>query len=192
MRQTINRRRWIPLTVIVLGMTLCAAPLAANMTWYALGYRAESAGSYKVETIVGLTYAQIGKRALNLDIYRPVEATGQLPGVVIVHGGAWRYFNRTVATGFARLLASHGFAAATVDYRLSDEAGWPACLQDVKASVRWLRANARRFNLDPLRIGAVGDSPAAIWWRCWARQARMPDLTEKQALPGTEVPYRQS
>jgi len=128
------------------------------MKWYALGCRVESIGPYQVEVLVGLSYAKVGQGNLLADVYRPYDASGPLPAVVVVHGGAWRYFDRHVTEGMARVLASQGFVAVTVDYRLSGEAVWPACFQDIKAAVRWIRANANRFDIDPQRIGAIGDS----------------------------------
>ena len=56
---------------------------------------------------------------------------------------------------------------ASIDYRLSGEAVWPAQLHDAKAAVRWLRARADELGIDPDRIAAWGESPAAIWPRCW-------------------------
>ena len=132
--------------------------LAGNMPWYALGYRAESAGPYKVEVMVGLTYAEVDGQDQLADLYRPNNMVGLSPAVVVIHGGGWRHFDRQVTEGVCRLLASNGLVAVTVDYRLSKEASWPACLHDVKAAVRWVRANAKRFNVDPSKLGVLGDS----------------------------------
>lgn len=158
MAKRILRRPCLPGLVVLLVLLTAAAPAAGNMSWYALGFRPESTGPCAVETMVDLVYAQVDQTDLRADIYRPDKMTEPCPGVVIVHGGAWRYLDRSVTRGFARILASHGFVTVTVDYRSSKKASWPACLHDVKAAVRWFRANARRFNLDPRRVGAVGDS----------------------------------
>ncbi|MGE5599594.1 MAG: alpha/beta hydrolase fold domain-containing protein [Bacteroidota bacterium] len=158
MARSILVRMILPCLVALLIPAAAASSLAAQMSWYALGYRAESAGPYAVDLIHGLVYARRGRSVLRADVYRPFEASAPCPGVLLVHGGGWRHFDRTAAGGFARLLATHGFLAATVDYRSSKKDPWPACLYDVKAAVRWLRAEAARFNMDPRRIGAVGDS----------------------------------
>jgi len=63
--------------------------------------------------------------------------------------------------------AALGFVAVTINYRLSDEAPFPAALEDCKCTVRWLRAHAHDYNLDPKQIGAYGNSAAAIWRCCW-------------------------
>jgi acetyl esterase/lipase len=88
---------------------------------------------------------------------------GPLPAIVIVHGGGWRAGSKQVGV-YRRLLldyAFQGYVALSVEYRLDDEAAFPACVEDVKCAVRWLRAHARDYNIDPNRIGAYGHSAGA-------------------------------
>ncbi len=94
---------------------------------------------------------------LRLDVHLPENATPPYPVVVWIHGGAWRTGSRT-ATNQANLLCPRGFAVVGIDYRLTDVATWPAQIQDCKGAIRWLRANASAFDLDPDRIGAWGSS----------------------------------
>lgn len=101
-------------------------------------------------------YADYNGRRLRLDLYRPKERTKPLPAVVCIHGGGWRNGDRGSQTAVAQALAANGYVAVTITYRLRDEAIFPAAIQDCKAAVRWLRANAKRLGVDPERIGATG------------------------------------
>jgi pectinesterase len=107
-----------------------------------------------------LVYARYGTRALHLDLFQPKgpQGKGPFPAVIVVHGGAWISGNHAMENPFAMELARRGYVAATVEYRLSNEAKYPSTIHDLKAAVRWLRANAARYNIDPGRIGAVGAS----------------------------------
>src|SRR5262249_34792242 len=86
---------------------------------------------------------------------------GPVPVVVGLHGGGWRMGKRQDLAKLTELLAAQGFAAATVTYRLAPQHRFPAQVEDCKAAVRWLRANARKFKLNPDRVGAVGFSAGA-------------------------------
>jgi pectinesterase len=103
-----------------------------------------------------LTYARYGARVLEMDIYRPKIARGALPAVVCIHGGGWAKGNRTSHGKIAQALANRGYVAATISYRLSGEAPFPAAIQDCKAAVRFLRANAKELGIDADKIGAIG------------------------------------
>lgn len=105
----------------------------------------------------GLEYSAVGGRQL-LDIARPKSGDGPFPAVVCIHGGGFRAGSRERYRAIAYYLAQHGYVAATIDYRLSPRHQFPAAVEDSKAAVRYLRANAARFNLDPDRIGATGGS----------------------------------
>ncbi len=94
---------------------------------------------------------------LQLDLYLPDNFAPPYPVVVWVHGGGWMSGNRR-AVGRANLLCPEGIAVAGIDYRFSDVAQWPAQIHDCKGAIRWLRANAGTYGLDPDRIGAWGSS----------------------------------
>ncbi|GAC1365164.1 MAG: alpha/beta hydrolase [Ktedonobacteraceae bacterium] len=105
-----------------------------------------------------LAYANISNAQM-LDIYLP-EGEGPFPLLVYVHGGAFRFGDKReneAASTFGSVLAA-GFALASINYRLSGEAKFPAQIQDVKTAVRWLRTQAATYRLDPRRIGAWGAS----------------------------------
>jgi len=105
----------------------------------------------------GLVYARYGSREMHLDLFQPKHGR-RFPAVILVHGGAWITGNHTMENPFAMEMAKRGFVAATIEYRLSNEAKYPAAIHDLKASIRWLRANATRLDIDPNRIAAVGAS----------------------------------
>lgn len=104
-----------------------------------------------------LVYGRTPEQELKLDIYRP-KSDAVLPACVLVHGGGWTGGDkeRFRALGFA--LAEKGYVVANVEYRLAGAAKYPAAVQDCSLAVRWVRANAMRFGIDPKRIGAWGGS----------------------------------
>ncbi|MBK9208701.1 MAG: alpha/beta hydrolase [Anaerolineales bacterium] len=106
-----------------------------------------------------LAYAS-GSDAQKLDLYIPTAGTGPFPVVIMVHGGGFMFGDKADGaglTGVDQLLAA-GYAVASINYRLSAEAQYPAQIYDAKASVRFLRANAEKYNLDPENFGAWGAS----------------------------------
>jgi acetyl esterase/lipase len=105
-----------------------------------------------------LEYVPGGHERQKLDLYLPPQGEGAaaLPLIVWVHGGAWLGGNKDSCPA-ARFLKD-GFAAASVNYRLSQHAIFPAQIEDCKAAVRFLRANAGKYNIDPNRIGVWGSS----------------------------------
>ncbi len=103
-----------------------------------------------------IQYSNVGGK-LELDVVRP-KGAGPFPGVLCIHGGGFRRGNRESYLPLCIKLAQRGYVAATVSYRLSPVNQFPAPVEDVKASVRWMRAHASRFSLDPDRICATGGS----------------------------------
>jgi acetyl esterase/lipase len=103
-----------------------------------------------------IPYRQVGSKTLLLDLYVP---TGEapLPLVVWIHGGAWLMGDNKQPPAVP-LLTDNGFAVASITYRFSQEAIFPAQIQDSKAAVRWLRAHAHTYNLHPDKVGAWGVS----------------------------------
>ena len=99
------------------------------------------------------------------DLFSPSGPAGRKPAVVVIHGGGWVGGSRHGPAGLAQLLASRGAGGVNLDYRLADKAQpttrWPAQLVDAQLAVRFLRAHAAEFDLDPARIGALGDSAGA-------------------------------
>lgn len=106
----------------------------------------------------GIEYANPDGQHLQLNLARPKEATSPLPVVLCIHGGGFRAGHRDGNNALCLKLAQRGFVAATVSYRLAPKHQFPAAVHDVKAAVRWLRANATKYQMNPTRIGVTGDS----------------------------------
>ena len=107
-------------------------------------------------TTQGVVFANIGSTALKLDIYHAPRGEKASPVIVWVHGGAWRAGNREGVS--IRGLVEMGYSVASVDYRLTPVAPFPANVHDIKAAIRFLRANADRYGIDPDRISIAGVS----------------------------------
>jgi acetyl esterase/lipase len=103
-----------------------------------------------------IEYARVGDRVLALDFYPPSQADGRSPVVVWVHGGAWRSGSRNDVP--VKHWTEQGFAIASVDYRLSPEAQFPAQIHDIKAAIRFLQVNADKYSIDRDRIIVAGSS----------------------------------
>lgn len=105
-----------------------------------------------------LVFATYGERQLKLDLFAPKAGAGPFPALLLIHGGGWQGGNRTELRPLAQLLAARGYVCICIEQRLSGEAKFPAAIQDCKAAVRWLRANADKYKIDKDRIGGVGAS----------------------------------
>jgi acetyl esterase/lipase len=103
-----------------------------------------------------LEYVKGGHERQRLDLYVPM-ADAPVPVIVWVHGGAWLGGSKE-GGGPALPFVGKGYAVASINYRLSQHAVFPAQIEDCKAAIRWLRANARAYNLNPQRIGVWGAS----------------------------------
>jgi acetyl esterase/lipase len=109
-----------------------------------------------VEAHPALVYARYGEREMLLDLWRPKAANRPLPAIICVHGGGWFKGDRRSMANLAQALAAKGYVTATISYRLSGEAKFPAAIQDCKAAVRFLRANAAKFGIQSDSIGVTG------------------------------------
>ena len=108
-------------------------------------------------TLRDVEYGHVGERSLTLDIYQPQRSPdANVPLVVWIHGGAWRAGSKKDVPVTRWLDA--GFAIASVDYRLSPEAPFPAQVHDIKAAIRFLRANAKQYGFDARRFVIAGSS----------------------------------
>jgi len=93
----------------------------------------------------------------NLDIYH-IDSTEKRPTIVVVHGGGWKRGDKGVFGWYAEFLASQGYVAASINYRLSGDAKYPAQIEDCQAAVRFLRENAAKYGINPEKFGAIGHS----------------------------------
>jgi pectinesterase len=106
-----------------------------------------------------IVYARFKERELHLDLFSPREkGNAVLPSVILIHGGGWRSGNRQMEWPMAQQLAAQGFVTATVEYRLSVEALYPAGIYDLKAAIRWMRANAPRLSINADKLAVYGCS----------------------------------
>jgi acetyl esterase/lipase len=120
--------------------------------------------SGRVTIAENVSYGSVNGFELRLDVYEPAGRGTELrPAVLLIHGGGWTSFDKSTMSGMAQFLARSGFAAFSVDYRLfhGTENRWPAQLDDVQRAVRWVRANAAKYGVNPERIGAFGHSAGA-------------------------------
>jgi acetyl esterase/lipase len=118
-----------------------------------------------IETVQdNVVYAKINGAELHLDIYEPAGTSAKpRPVVILIHGGGWTAFDKSTMRGMGGFLSRSGFVAFSVDYRLfrAGENRWPTQLDDVQRAVRWIRANASKYSVDPDHIGAFGHSAGA-------------------------------
>ena len=113
-----------------------------------------NSGYTKVSDIV---FGRAGDYELLLDLYLPKAPIRTVPIIIYIHGGGWSGLDKTWCPYAMRML-NQEYAVATINYRLSHQAPFPAQLYDCKAAVRWLRAHASEYHLDGAHIGAWGDS----------------------------------
>jgi acetyl esterase/lipase len=162
----------LALMVAAGALAACATPAPAPDSYTAATTYAKLAPSYPHIRIAGsdvpptvralkdIVYIERGALTLRLDLYLPAvtPAQGGYPAIVFVHGGGWRTGVRDNFAPMAIRMAERGYAAATVSYRLSPQARYPAAIHDVKAAVRWVRAHAGAYAIDPGRIAVAGGS----------------------------------
>jgi len=114
--------------------------------------------SVKAERDVAYAGNQNPRQTLDLFLPRTPKSDKPLPVIVAIHGGGWQNGDKSQTQGVSKYAASGFYAGVSVGYRLSAEATWPAQIYDCKAAIRWVRANASKYHLDPDRIGVVGGS----------------------------------
>jgi acetyl esterase/lipase len=104
-----------------------------------------------------LEFARVGEVPLLLDLYRDETSSEPLPLVVWIHGGGWVGGDKA-NNAMGVPLAGQGYVVASINYRLSKAAPFPAQIEDCRAAIRWLRAHAARYGIDPKRVGVWGSS----------------------------------
>jgi acetyl esterase/lipase len=143
-----DSRGWVALTIIGAAIWLFTTQLS---------FARRQPSQVPVATIDrDVDYRTVGGQTLKLDLYRPQNAKGLFPVVVWIHGGGWSRGRKEHCP--ATMLVKDGYAVASIEYRLTGIAPFPAQIEDCKAAIRWLRANAMQYNLDPDHFGAWGHS----------------------------------
>jgi len=112
---------------------------------------------YEVTVKRDIVYAVRGDGKLLLDAYLPAT-DAVVPAIVVVHGGAWRMGSKRQLGGHAWEFARRGLAAFAINYRLAPKYKFPAQINDCKEAVRWVRRHAKKYRIDPDRLGAYGYS----------------------------------
>lgn len=132
-------------------------PCNSLVRWCALALLPIFGALAEPEIIRDIEFARPNGYSLKLDLYLP-EGRGDeaLPTVLWVHGGGWK--NGSKKNCKAAWLAEEGYAVASISYRLTDVAIWPAQIDDCREAVRWVRRNAGLFGLDVERVGSWGGS----------------------------------
>ncbi|MCM2370275.1 alpha/beta hydrolase fold domain-containing protein [Aporhodopirellula aestuarii] len=144
----------VSLTIAALTTSPCVAQLPGG-----LGLRAR-ANARQLEGVTAhrdVAYVKSGHERQKLDIYVP-ESSEPLPVLIWVHGGGWQGGSKDGCPPLRSGYTQKGYAVASIGYRLSGDAKFPAQIEDCKSAIRWLRAHAEEFNLDPERFGVWGSS----------------------------------
>jgi acetyl esterase/lipase len=154
----VSRSRWPLLIALSVLVTGCGA---------AASTASPSPSAATASTPSTVTYCTDGGRPLTLDVYEPSRGAAPHPLLVFVHGGSWAFGSSRLAEqsplvqGVVAGVLGRGFAVASVNYRLAPRDPWPAQVIDVRCALRYLAANAARWQLDPRRFTAMGNSAGA-------------------------------
>lgn len=135
----------------------------------------------RIRIVEDQVYSHAGGVARLADVYLPGESVTAPPVVVWLHGGGWRFGDRRLAPDLARFVQQSGMAVVSIDYRLSDEAHFPAAVLDVKTAVRWTRAMANQFGFDADSIGLWGSSAGGHLAACAGLSAEHDFVTEEHS-----------
>jgi acetyl esterase/lipase len=138
------------------------------------------AGS-QVRVIADQAYSRVGGVARLADVYLPETGSSRLAVVIWLHGGGWRFGDRHLAPDLLSFARKTSLAVVSIDYRLSDEAKFPAAVEDVKAAVRWVRSVADKFGFDGDRVGLWGSSAGGHLAACAALSRESQFLTSEYA-----------
>lgn len=144
---------------------------------------AEDASAYVIAH-KDIEYARVGDRALLLNYYVPRNAQTPFPIVIQIHGGGWQSGSRNTPPKGGLALVKRGYAVASIDYRLTDEAPFPAQIHDCKAAVRFIRANAASAGIDPNRIGVWGNSAGGHLAALLGTTGDLPELEGNVGIVG--------
>ena len=149
----------------------------------ALPLKAQSAAPGDLVVQKDFVYGKGGDRDLHADFAYPKNATAPTPAIIHIHGGGWIGGTQRWDGGLASF-ARHGYFAASIEYRLDNVAKWPAQIQDCKCAVRWLRANAAKYNVNPNRIGVIGESAGGHLVACLDTMAGVKEYEGDGGWPG--------
>jgi acetyl esterase/lipase len=175
----------------LLGVKSLLAALMATLACLLSGGVLSAAPVYPDDVRVERDVNYLGKdRVENADLYFPLNISrgGRLPAVLIIHGGGWNDGARDhpLQISIGAMLARNGYVAMSIDYKLSygKFVVWPTNLYDCKNAVRWLRKNAGQLQIDPDRIGVIGESAGGHLASMVALTGATGDLEPSGPYPG--------
>lgn len=137
-----------------------------------------------VKEIKDVEYGTTPQKKLLLDLYLPEKLDKPVPGLIFIHGGGWKSGSRTDYKYYTVRFAKRGYVVATISYRFSQEAPFPGCVEDAKCAVRWMRANAGKYNIDPNNIAAIGGSAGGYLSMMLGYSSDVPELEGNGGNPG--------
>ena len=149
--QILSRRLLLAPLVLVIAVAICGTQMAESAEG-----RRRRAEFQDVNIVRDVVYKRVNGRDLRLDIYSPKSISHPLPVVLWIFGNRWSRGSKNHPPPLNRI--SHDYIVVSIDYRLSGEAPFPAAIEDCKAAIRWIRANAATYHFDPDHIGALGHS----------------------------------
>jgi len=110
-----------------------------------------------VQEAKDIVYKKVGSRTLHFDVYYN-SSSKSVPAVVLIHGGGWKSGNKNQMQFMAQEIASKGYSCFAIEYRLSPEAKYPAAILDVKRAIKFIKLNARKYNVNPNKVAVLGCS----------------------------------
>lgn len=180
----ITRRRFIETTGLA-----AAAPFATGVAHAAEEAQSPASGQGSGPVEKDVVFGKGGNTDLRLDIYRPPAGTEKRMATIHIHGGGFTGGSKETLSERVPPYSSRGYVGLAVQYRLAGDAKWPAQIEDVKAAIRWARANAKSLGVDPDKIGVVGHSAGGHLALFAAGTGNRPEFEGKGGTPGvgTEV-----
>ena len=163
-----------------LGATLALPELRARA-------QAPAAGADAANVEKNVVYGKGGDTELHLDIYKPTGVATKRMAVIHFHGGGFTGGNKDGLAARLQTLSGRGYVNIAAQYRLAGVAKWPAQMEDVKASIRWTRANASRLGIDPARIAVSGYSAGGHLALFAAGTQNRPEFEGKSGTPGVKT-----
>jgi acetyl esterase len=172
----------------VVGVRPMFAPVGEAQERSAMKTSYDPAGKFEIKVSEVEFLRAPGGRQLMARIYQP-QGAGPFPTVLDLHGGAWRRKDRLAEEPMDRAIAASGVLVVAIDLRLSEEAPYPASVQDANYGVRWLKSRAADWNGDPSKIGVYGSSSGGHVAELLAMRPRDPRYTAipLPAAPGLDA-----
>src|SRR6267142_1996344 len=162
------------------------AAVAPSVEAIAAQGRGSAGGSAATEK--NIVFGKAGNTDLRLDIYRPPAGTEKRMATIHIHGGGFTAGSKDTLADRVAPFVALGYVAIPVQYRLAGEAKWPAQIEDVKAAIRWTRANAKSLGVDPDKIAVVGYSAGGHLALFAAGTANRPEFEGKNGTPRAASP----